>query len=487
MQGTIEDNDATPVASVNGPGGTISFVPESVGTVTFTITLEGSASEVVSVDYSTGNLSGAISGRAGGIVNAVENEDYTGVEGTVEFQPGETTKTVTVSVTNDNVSEVIEYFAFDISNPRNAYLKQTGARAAILDNDPKRVVVTPTSLMLAEGGAAGSYTVRLATEPTENVTVTIGGYAGTDVSVDETSLTFTSLDWETAQPVEVTAREDDDAVNDTVTLTHTPTGGDYEGLNADSVTVTVTDNDTARLVLSETALTISEGDSAEYTVKLASEPAATVQVSLGIPAGSDLATEPERLIFTVDNWNEEQPVEVTSYPDDDAANDTAAITHMPSGGDYGSAHNADLSITITDQDTPGLIISPAALTVDEGATADYTVRLDTEPTDTVTVTIAGEGDVSVEPYSLTFNVSEWNYGQTVTAKADPDDDVTNDSATLSHTASGGDYDTVSEDLPVTVTDNSAAIVLSESAITVDEEGGRCQLHRKAGGCSPRAR
>ena len=222
VQGTIEDNDATPVASVNGPDGAITFVPESVGTVTFTITLEGSASEVVSVDYSTGNLSGAISGRAGGIVNAVEDEDYTGVEGTVEFQPGETTKTVTVNVTNDKVSEALEYFGFHISNPRNAYLKQNGASAAILDNDPKRVVVTPISLMLAEGGDAGSYTVRLATEPTENVTVTIGGYAGTDVSVDETSLTFTPEDWETAQPVEVTAREDDDSVNDTVTLTHTP-------------------------------------------------------------------------------------------------------------------------------------------------------------------------------------------------------------------------------------------------------------------------
>ena len=58
-----------------------------------------------------------------------------------------------------------------------------------------------------------------------------------------------------------------------------------------------------------------------------------MQVSLSIPAGSDLTTEPDRLTFTVDNWNEEQPVEITSYPDDDAADDTAAITHMPVGGD----------------------------------------------------------------------------------------------------------------------------------------------------------
>ena len=409
VQGIIEDNDATPVASVAGPGGAISLVSESVGTVTFTITLAGSTTEVVSVDYSTGNLSGEISSRVGGTVNAEADEDYDGVEGTVEFQPGETTKTVTVNVTNDDVSETIEYFAFVISNPRNAYLKGRAAATAILDNDRKGVVVTPISLMLTEEGAAGSYTVRLATEPTGNVTVTIGGFTGTDVAVDETSLLFTPDDWGEAQTVEVTARGDDAAVNDT-----------------------------AGLVLSETALTTAEGSSTEYTVKLASEPADTVEVSFGIPLGAGLTAEPESLTFNVNNWSDEQRVEITALPDDDASDDTAVITHMPIGGDYGSAHNADLSVTVTDRDTPGLTINPPALTVDEGATAEYTVRLDTQPTDTV--------------------------------EADRDDDVTNDSVTLSHTASGGDYGSVSEDLPVTVTDNSAQIVLSPTAIEVDEEG-----------------
>ena len=152
VQGVIEDNDATPVASVAGPGGIISFVPESVGAVTFTITLTGATTEVVSVDYSTGNLGGAVSGRDGGIVNATEDEDYEGVDGTVEYQPGDTTKTVTVNVTNDSVSETLEFFAVHISNPRNAYLRDVTAGAAILDNDRKGVVVTPISLILTEGG-----------------------------------------------------------------------------------------------------------------------------------------------------------------------------------------------------------------------------------------------------------------------------------------------------------------------------------------------
>ena len=332
VQGVIEDDDPTPVVSVAGPGGFLSFVSESVGTITFTITLAGSSAEVVSVDYSTGS---SIS-RALGFVDAVEDEDYTGVEGTVEFQPGETSKTVTVDVTNDNLSETVEYFPFNIANPRNAHLRYTAAGAVILDNDRKGLVMTPIALTIEEGDSTGdAYTVRLASEPTDDVTVTLGGFADTDLRLDKTSLIFTDTTWNIDQTVNVTAREDDDAVNDTVTLTHTVGGGDYDRLRADSVTVTVTDNDTAGLVLSEPALTIPEGGSAVYTVKLASEPTATVEVRLSRPIDADLSTEPQRLIFTVGNWNQEQQVEVTALPDDDATDDLIVITHMPNGGDYG--------------------------------------------------------------------------------------------------------------------------------------------------------
>ena len=474
VQGTIEDNDPAPVASVAGPGGSLSFVSESVGTVTFTITLVGSTAEVVSVDYSTGNLSGGLSGRSGGIVNAVVVDDYTGVEGTIEFQPGETTKTITVDVTNDRTSEPVEYFAFNIGNPRNADLRQISARTAIIDNDRKRLVVTPIALTVEEEGTGASYTVKLATQPTGTVTVTLGGLADTEVSVDKTSLEFTTEDWDEEQEVEVSALADDDAVNDTVTLTHTLSGGDYEGLDADSVTVTVTDDDTAGLVLSEPTLTISEGSSATYTVKLASEPTDRVEVSLSVPPGADLSLGTARLIFTTENWREEQEVEVTTHPDDDAADDMASITHRPSGGDYGSAHNTDLPVIVTDPQTPDLIVSQVGITVEEGGEdgTSYTVKLATRPTDPVTVTITGQAgtDLSLDKTSLDFTENDWHEAQTVTVTADRDNNLTGESATLTHTAAGGDYDSVSKDLPVTVTDTTAQIVLSKTTITVEEEG-----------------
>ena len=50
----------------------------------------------------------------------------------------------------------------------------------------------------------------------------------------------------------VTAAEDDDAVADAaVTLTHTVSGGDYAGVTADSVVVTIIENDAPTLAVAD--------------------------------------------------------------------------------------------------------------------------------------------------------------------------------------------------------------------------------------------
>ncbi|MCY4341380.1 MAG: putative Ig domain-containing protein, partial [Gammaproteobacteria bacterium] len=92
------------------------------------------------------------------------------------------------------------------------------------------------------------------------------------------------------------------------------------------------------------------------------------------------------------------------------------------------------------------------------------MKLATLPTGNVTVTVGGvSGEVTVDTNSgspgnqntLTFTTT-WDTGQTVTVAADEDDDTTNDSATLSHTAAGGVYNSVTGNVSVTVTDNDTA-------------------------------
>ncbi|MCY3955088.1 MAG: hypothetical protein OXF47_03720, partial [Nitrospira sp.] len=146
------------------------------------------------------------------------------------------------------------------------------AEVAVSDNDETAaIVLSRETLTVAEGGEA-EYTVKLASQPTTNVTVAITGHASTDLTVTPASLTFSpsgSNLWSTAQTVTVEAGEDADAANDAATLTHRASGGDYAAVTA-GLGVTTTDDETAEILLSKETLTVDEGDDETYTVKLAS-------------------------------------------------------------------------------------------------------------------------------------------------------------------------------------------------------------------------
>ena len=486
--GAIADDDPTPVVSVAGPAGEVSYVSENAkDPVTFTLTLMGQSAGDVTVDYATGEagLLGLLTARQGP-AGATQDEDYAATSGTVTFTSGQTTKTVTVQVTNDDVSEETEFFGFKISAPQGADLRgqrsEDVADVGLVDDDARGVTIDPTSISLdepasAETAVAGAYTVNLNSRPTDTVTVTIGGgdpaVSLSGDTLTNNQLTFTTTNWDTAQTVTVKAGEDDDAANDTATLTHTASGGDYASVS-NTLPVTVTDDDEPAVVLSETGLTVTEGDAAgsSYTVKLATEPTSEVTVTVSGHAGTDLTLDKTTLTFTADNWNTAQTVTVKAGEDGDGAADTATLTHSASGGDYASVSNT-LPVTVTDDDEPAVVLSETGLTLTEGdaAGSSYTVKLATEPTGEVTVTVSGHAgtDLTLDKTTLTFTVDNWDTAQTVTVKASQDNDAANDTATLTHTASGGDYAGITADLPVTVTDDdTAGVVLSETDLTVTE-------------------
>ena len=473
--GTIADDDPTPVVSVAGPAGEVSYVSENVkDPVTFTLTLMGQSAGDVTVDYATGEagLLGLLTARQGP-AGATENEDYAGTSGSVTFTSGQTTKTVTVQVTNDDVSEETEFFGFKISAPQGADLRgqrsEDVADVGLVDDDAWGVTIDPTSISLdepasVETAVAGSYTVNLNSRPTDTVTVAIGGgdpaVSLSGDTLTNNQLTFTTINWNTAQTITVTPVKDDNAVGETITLTHTLSGGDYAGIAADSVTINLTDSDARNMVLSKQSLTVTEGDATgvRYTVKLAAQPSDTVTVTISGHEGADLTLSGttltnNQLTFTTSNWGTAQTVTVKAGDDDNTGNESETLAHTAFGGDYASI-TKDLPVTVTDNDTAAIVLSETDLTVTEGDAAGvlYTVRLATRPSDSVTVSITGHDgtDLSLSGTTLssnmlTFAVDNWNTAQTVTVKAGQDNDGANDTGTLTHTASGGDYASVSKD------------------------------------------
>ena len=135
-------------------------------------------------------------------------------------------------------------------------------------------------------------------------------------------------------------------------------------------------------------------------------------------------------------------------------------------------------VTITDDDTAGVTVTPTAFTVLEGLSRNYTVVLDTQPAADVTVSVSlpGGSDLSVSPTSLTFTASNWSVARTVAVTAGEDNDLADDGeVTIGHTASSADplYAAATADsVTVTVTDDddTVSVTFSAAAYSVAEGG-----------------
>ena len=428
------------------------------GTVDVTVTLDADPQRTVIIPIKVTEQDGASSA------------DYSNVPLGITINSGETEKSFSFAATQDDIDDDGESvkLSFDSPLPEGVSEGSTAETTVIItDDDTVGVTISETSLEIEEGDS-GTYTVVLDTEPAGNVTVTIGGFAGTDLTLDKTTLTFTTGNWDTAQTVRVTAGQDDDAVDEeVVTIKHTvSSSGDsgYDGLAAESVPVTVTDDDTVGVSISETSLDMEEGDFETYTVVLDTEPAGNVTVAIGGVTGTDLTLDKTTLTFTTGNWDTAQTVRVTAGQDDDAVDEeVVTITHAVSSTadtQYNGVSTASVAVTVTDDDTVGVTISEPSLEIEEGDFDTYTVVLDTEPTGDVTVTMGGVSgsDLTLDKTTLTFTSGNWDTAQTVRVTAGQDDDAVDEAVVnVTHTVSSTadtQYDGVTAaSVAVTVTDD----------------------------------
>ena len=171
---TIVDNEAK--ISINDV-----TVNEAAGTATFTVSLSDSAASNVTVQYSTSNGT------------ATAGSDYTArALTTLTFAPGETTKTVTVNITNDTTVESNETFNVNLSNAStNATIVDAVGVATIVDNEPR---ISINDVTVNEGAGTATFTVTLSEAATGNVTVQYATANGTATAgSDYTAAALTTL------------------------------------------------------------------------------------------------------------------------------------------------------------------------------------------------------------------------------------------------------------------------------------------------------
>ena len=507
--GIVLDADPNTPNDQSGPLALAELSTASNNSVSYTVRLSSEPTQDATVAITSNDAAVTVDDTDGDSLNGVQN--------TLVFTSTNwnTPQTVTLTAAQDDngtpESATITHTSTTASSSEYANLAATitanttddETPGFVFDADPDTANDQSGPLQLNELSSSTNsddYTVRLSSEPSQTVTATITSGNTSSVTVDDTdgiaqgtqnTLTFTSANWNTPQTVMLSAQQDDNGYDESVTITHaaaTTPNSEYTNVNG-SFTASVNDDETPAITLSTATLTVQEQNSADYTVRLATEPVGG-SVTVAITGAADgLSTNLTSLTFTPGNWNTVRTVRVTAANDDNGESETATFRHTASGADYGSASAAELDATSTDNDTPGLQVSTMQLTVNENANATYTIRLNTEPSANVTVTVSGaSGAVTVDTATtngnqntLTFTSTDWAAAQTVTVAAADDGNAVNETPTLAHTASGGDYASLPSgarpSVQLTVDDDdTAGILLDADPGTPNDQSGPLALN-----------
>ena len=229
------------------------------------------------------------------------------------------------------------------------------------------------------------------------------------------------------------------------------------------------------------------GDDAQVTVTL--NPALPSPVAIEIIASGDNGAEPEdwaavtTVNFAAGQTSRTVPVRAV---DDDIDEDTPGLLesdtnpienservrlyfgNLPESVAQGDIY--ETLVALYDDDLRSVVLSAESLNVAVGGEGSrYKVTLGSRPTETVAIGISSVG-VDVNPTGLTFLPDQWNHPQEVTATA-----TTAGTGAVVHSASGGDYEGVTERLTTTVESSEISVSFAQTAYHAFEGGSRAAV------------
>lgn len=374
ISSTIRDNDIG--YAVSAVGNVEEGNSEDRINEVFTITRSGPTSESSTVGFNFNN-SAAELGTDFQVDSISGDADVNQETQTITFNPGATEATLSLNILGDFEQEPPpqedgegENIQINLTDPQsdnfNAFLTTETATATIQDNDTPGLILQNDTVTAPEGG--GSFELLLESEPTEEVTVDVGGSGGAPAP-NPSNLSFTPSGgdnpWNEPQTVNISFSADNpDAVENgprTFEFTASSNSGDsrYNNLESESLNVEVPDEPDPGITLTEsedgTAVTEGEG-SDSYEIVLEAQPATSVSISISNPDG-ELNVNPTNLTFTSSNWDTPRTVNVSGAADgeEEQAEHQGTITHTVNAAAGSSAYNdvdvGDVNVTVTDNNT----------------------------------------------------------------------------------------------------------------------------------------
>ena len=185
----IQDNDDQPVLSFDDIR--IDF-DETAGTAVLTVNKTGLTDVTARVDYATGQ----------GYIppHATQGEDYEATSGTLTFQPGETSKTILVTILDDNVYEQHrQIFSVNLDNPSEAALPPATASATIrIHSEDPQPMASMANVTASEPTGTMTLTLKLNRPSHEDISYLTNDNSeyrsGTATIVDDYEISYDALD-----------------------------------------------------------------------------------------------------------------------------------------------------------------------------------------------------------------------------------------------------------------------------------------------------
>ena len=320
---------------------------EGAGGVSFAVTLDGPSAAEVTVGYATANPAGFPDPVA------EPGIDYESASGTLTFAPGELSRTIRVSVLDDELDEPDETFALVLSDLRGAALGRGSALGTIRDDDePPALSIAGDTGREDVGELVFSVTLmaRALTEVTVNyATMDDTAIAGDDYEPVEGTLTFAP--GETARTIRVAVVDDavDEADEEVFAVTLSgPSGATLAHALATGV---IRDNDEPPALSVADAAGDEDVGALEFAVALSAPSGIEVSVSYATAddtatAGSDYAAAMGTLAFAPGEVSQTIRVAIL----DDALHEADEETFEMTLARLANATAADVSATGTIRD-----------------------------------------------------------------------------------------------------------------------------------------
>ncbi|MCR9233463.1 MAG: dockerin type I domain-containing protein [bacterium] len=415
--GTVLTDDSATATIVDDDLKAVSIedttINEANGLATITLRLTYASAGRTTVEYATADLT------------ALAGSDYTSTTGTVTFEAGELSKTITIPILNNPAVEGNEIFLVNLTNlvseTSDVVISDDQAEVTILDDDQASLSIDDLTVGESVGTASLTVTLSQPSETTVTVDFTTSDQSATDsADYQAQSGTLTLSPGELSKTITVSIIDSDMVELEerlSVLLSNIQSGGADVVFAKSLGEITIQDNDQARMTVDDVTVDEDTG-TVELTVSLDHPVDTTISVEyatadLSAIAGDDYTPQTGTLTFSPFTLTRTISIPIVNSDLVELEKSFFVnLSNLLANGRDVILADSQAEVTISDDDQALVTIDDIIVNEADG-TAEVTVSLDKPVASEISVdyTTAGQSALDTEDFesqsgTLTFTVGQ---------------------------------------------------------------------------------